>query len=469
MDSKVFRERSKIMEIKQDLDKVHLQYLFDNALDVAVLVDPSGNVCRVNSYFERLFALKEEEIIGKSIIDLAFPPHSRNRAKQAILELQKGEKIELSEVQCMRKDETTFPCRVVVFPILFNSKVASIYVVFYDLTQKNEREKQLLYASAVVKESPVVFFRLKADEGWPIIYASENVSRWGYTSELLVRNENSYLGIIYEEDREKIIRQVRFYEEAGREEYELEYRILTGKGDIIWVNEMASVLRDDYGRALYYQCAVKNVTTRKEAEIALSLNYHKMSRAWDQTIEVMAITTEMKDPFAVGHQKRVASLSCAIAVKLGLKKEEVHNLEKAALVHDIGRVEIPSELLSKPGPLTDAEFELVQTHSEIGFAILSRIDLPWPLAEIVHQHHERIDGSGYPRGLKGDKILLPAKIISVADIVEAMTSHRPYRPALGIDATLDEIEKLKGVALDETVVDSCVKLFRENEFSFIDE
>jgi putative nucleotidyltransferase with HDIG domain len=162
----------------------------------------------------------------------------------------------------------------------------------------------------------------------------------------------------------------------------------------------------------------------------------------------------------------VAELACAIAGELGLPKDQVEGIQVAALLHDIGKVTVPSEILTKPGELSPMEFELIKTHAAVGADILEGIDFSWPVAKIVRQHHERLDGSGYPQGLKDDEILLEARIIGVADVVEAMASHRPYRPARGITKALKEIKKNKDVLYDPQVVEACVKLFEEGRFKF---
>ena len=172
------------------------------------------------------------------------------------------------------------------------------------------------------------------------------------------------------------------------------------------------------------------------------------------TIEALARTTEMRDPYTSGHQQRVSQLACAIAEKMGLSEKTVAGVRVSGLLHDVGKVSIPAEILSKPGKLTPIEFSLVKEHVRIGFDILKGIVFPWPVAEIVLQHHERLDGSGYPNGLKGDAIRLGARILAVADVVEAMASYRPYRPALGIDAALAEIRDHQGKLYDASVVGS---------------
>lgn len=149
-----------------------------------------------------------------------------------------------------------------------------------------------------------------------------------------------------------------------------------------------------------------------------------------------------------------------------MKSEQIEGIRMGAIIHDIGKIQLPAEILSKPGKLTEAEFELIKSHPEIGFKILQDVKFPWPVADIAYQHHERIDGSGYPRGLKGDEICLEARVVAVADVVEAMSSHRPYRPSLGIEMAIDEITKYRGTRYDPTCVDACVKLLAEDCFSF---
>lgn len=184
------------------------------------------------------------------------------------------------------------------------------------------------------------------------------------------------------------------------------------------------------------------------------------------TIHALATTVEMRDPYTAGHQRRVTELACAIAEEMGLSKDQIKGIHVAGLLHDIGKIAIPAEILTKPTKLTKLEFELITTHSQVSHDILKGIEFAWPVADIVVQHHERMDGSGYPNGLEGDEILREARIIAVADTVEAMASHRPYRPALGIDKALDEISNNKGVKYDPEVVDACLRLFAEGGFEF---
>jgi HD-GYP domain-containing protein (c-di-GMP phosphodiesterase class II) len=202
--------------------------------------------------------------------------------------------------------------------------------------------------------------------------------------------------------------------------------------------------------------------------MADSYQHHEeiLRRSLEDSIQALSGTEAMRDPYMAGHQKRVAELAVAIAGELGLPKDEIRGIELAASVHDLGKMQVPAAILSKQGKLADAEFALFKTHAQAGYDILKDIVFPWPIATMVWQHHERLDGSGYPQGLKGAQILLGARIIAVANVVEDMASDKPYRPALGIDAALAKMETGRGTAFDPEVVDACLKLFREGRFTF---
>jgi len=180
----------------------------------------------------------------------------------------------------------------------------------------------------------------------------------------------------------------------------------------------------------------------------------------------MSRIVEVKDPYTAGHQRRVCQLAISIAQEMKLSENKIEGVRIASLIHDIGKIGLPTEILSKPGKLTDIEFSLIKDHSKVGYDIIKSIDFSYPIAIVVLQHHERLDGSGYPNNLKGDEVIPEAKIIGVADVVEAMSSFRSYRPALGIDAALEEITQNKGILYDSEVVDACPMLFKEKEFKF---
>lgn len=209
---------------------------------------------------------------------------------------------------------------------------------------------------------------------------------------------------------------------------------------------------------------VADITEKKKAEKELKQGLQKLQRTLEGTVLALAIVAEKRDPYTAGHQQRVAELACAIAKEMGLHKDQIDGIRVAGTLHDIGKVSVPAEILSKPSRLTEMEFGMIKNHPQDGFDILKTIEFPWPIAQIALQHHERMDGTGYPAGLSGEDILLEARIISVADVVEAMASHRPYRPSRGIDKALEEISENKGTLYDPAVVDACLKLFNEKRY-----
>ena len=208
------------------------------------------------------------------------------------------------------------------------------------------------------------------------------------------------------------------------------------------------------------------VAAKKMALAALTAS-QELQESFEESIKAIANTVESRDEYTAGHMRRVGQLAPAIARELGLSEETIHGIELASTIHDVGKISIPVEILTKPAKLSKVEYLLIQTHTEAGYDIIKKIKFPWPIALLILQHHERMDGSGYPQGLKGEEILLGARIIAVADVIEAMVSRRPYRSELGIDAALAEIRQGRGTLYDPTVVDACVRLFEEKRFSFV--
>jgi len=265
-----------------------------------------------------------------------------------------------------------------------------------------------------------------------------------------------------EESLSKIARSA-----SGEYWQSLEISILRKDGDIriaLW--NSANILDRDGTTLVATIAQGQDITDRKQAEEGLAASYEKLRRALSGTVQALSATVETRDPYTCGHQRRVVHLAGAISQEMKLSQEQVEGMQALGLLHDIGKVAVPAEILSKPGKLSEMEFNLIKAHPQAGYDILKDIEFPWPIALAVLQHHERLDGSGYPQGLTGPDILLEARILAVADVVEAMASHRPYRPALGIDQALEEISQNRGVLYDPEVVDVCVKLFTEKTFQF---
>ncbi|WP_372523500.1 PAS domain S-box protein [Sulfuricaulis sp.] len=251
---------------------------------------------------------------------------------------------------------------------------------------------------------------------------------------------------------------------SGEEESQL-LAYLCRRRDGSTVDVGAHINRAKHGGQPAVIGVVQDISDKKRAEARIQDYIQKLERGMLGTIKAVSVMSELRDPYTYGHEQRVGDLSGAIAAEMGLDAQVVKGLQIAGYVHDIGKIVVPAEILAKPTKLTKAEFELIKSHPEQGYEVLKDIDFPWPVAQVALQHHERLDGSGYPQGLKGDQILLEARILAVADVVEAMAAHRPYRASLGIDAALEEVRKYRGVKYDSAAVDACVRLFHERSYA----
>ncbi len=244
-----------------------------------------------------------------------------------------------------------------------------------------------------------------------------------------------------------------------------EWRGVRKDGSIIYLEVYAKALKMG-GKIVGTRSYLWDITERKRVENELQQTLKKLRKAMGSIINVVASTVEVRDPYTAGHQQRVADLARMIAAEMKLKKQIIDGIRMAGAIHDIGKIALPAEVLSKPSALSEVEFELIKSHPKVGYEILKNVEFPWPVAKIVLQHHERLNGSGYPLELSGKEIIIEARILAVADVVEAMTNHRPYRPALGIEVALKEIEKNKDILYDPKVVDACIKVFKEKGFKF---
>jgi HD-GYP domain-containing protein (c-di-GMP phosphodiesterase class II) len=277
---------------------------------------------------------------------------------------------------------------------------------------------------------------------------TEQAFMWGRIHLRSLRILGEQLVLVLVEDltpeKRRLILQNRHEKELEKTRRELEYRVREATLELSRVNEG---LR-------------KEIAYRRRAQQELKESLVKFKKTLDGTITALASLAEKRDPYTAGHQLRVARLACAIAKRMGLAADRVKGIGIAASMHDIGKICVPAELLSKPGRISEHEYGIIKAHPEVGYDILKVIDFPWPLAEIALQHHERIDGTGYPRGLEGREMLLESRIIAVADVVEAISSHRPYRPSLGLKHAVREIVDNRGILYDTDVVNSCLAIFQ---------
>lgn len=314
-------------------------------------------------------------------------------------------------------------------------------------------------------------FRLLAEKANDLIYRYElypeegfsyvspaSVRITGYTPDNFYKDPDLITRIVHSEDRDRLLNITNYYITHSEQRETLTMRWVRKDGKVVWIEQQNVRIFDDNEKLIALEGIARDVTERHEAA-------ERIREAFYSIITVVSDILTARDPYIEYHHRNVSRLSSKIAEKIGLDDTRIEAVKVAGLLHDIGKIAIPAEILSKPGKLNDKEFSLIQQHSIVGYNILRNTRLPWPVAEIIHQHHERLDGSGYPGKLKGNEICVEARIIAVADVVEAMTSHRPYRPAHRMETALEEIRGKSGTAFDSRIVEVCIGLI-ENGFDF---
>jgi PAS domain S-box-containing protein len=298
----------------------------------------------------------------------------------------------------------------------------------------------------------------EVDLGGKITFCTNTFARiLGYTQKELVGM--NYLNFMDNFAAKEVFRVFNSVFHSGKPSKTGAYELIRKDGQRIVCDVSVTLILDDEGKPRGFRGILRDITEHRHTQ-ELQERFNLMRRMLGQTIHALSIAFELRDPFTAGHHRRVSDLSRSIATQLKLSRDAIDGIRISGSIHDIGKISIPSEILNKPGKLSNIEFMMVKTHPEIGYNILKNIDFPWPVAQTVHQHHERIDGSGYPQGLTGNEIIMEARIMAVADVVEAMASHRPYRRAIGITEALNEVETNKGILYDRDVADACLDLFR---------
>jgi PAS domain S-box-containing protein len=324
--------------------------------------------------------------------------------------------------------------------------------------------RALQVTANVVEASPAVLFRWRNAPDWPVLFVTDNVTNWGYSAAGLKSGRVLFSQLVHPDDLQRVGEEVTGYLAAKAEHYAQEYRIITADQRVRWVSDQTSVSYDAAGEPEFLQGVLTDTTDKKESERTIQDYVERLEKAFLGTTLAVSQLVELRDPYTAGHEKRVGELAAAIAAELGYDEHMQNGLRAAGALHDVGKIMVPVEILSKPGKLTANEFDLIRMHPDEGYKVLKEVPFPWPIADVARQHHERLDGSGYPQGLKGEQICLEARIIAVADVVESMSSHRPYRAARGIGQGLAEIEAGSGSLFDARVVAACLCLFREKGF-----
>lgn len=409
-----------------------------------------GRYIDVNHSALALLGYTREEMIGHSVKELSVWANPEDRDRY-VPKLAKDRSIRNENIRIKTKSgeirEVLWSCEIVE---LNNEDVMLSFL--YDITDRKLAEEKYRNLFENVQEG----IGLTTPEG-KFIMANQSMALmlgYDFPREVIdsIKDINSQLYV----DPEERVKMIEALEEQG---FVKNYEVRYYKKDrsIIWVSISLRAVRDSRGKVLYYEGIMTDITERKK-------NIESLRNALEGTVHALASIVETRDPYTAGHQQRVSELARAIAAEMGLPHDRVEGLRVAATIHDIGKIAVPAEMLTKPTKLTKIEFTIIQTHVQAGFDILKDVEFPWPVARMVVEHHERINGTGYPNALTGDNILQESKILAVADVVEAMASHRPYRPSLGVEPALQEIEKNKGILYDTEAADACLRLFREKGF-----
>jgi len=310
----------------------------------------------------------------------------------------------------------------------------------------------------VDRKGQIVFANKRADEIFCL--PKNEITQRGYNAS--ERHITNFDGNPFPEERLPFTQVMN----TGNPIYGIRHAIELSGRQRVFLSINGAPIFDKQGHISEVVLTIDDITEYRQAEEKIQQGIKQLEKSLGDTIKAMSMIVETRDPYTAGHQVKVARLAAAIAKKMSLLEERIRGIQMAGVIHDIGKIQIPADILSRPGKLSSLEMQWIRTHAQGGYDIMKDVEFPWPIARIILEHHERMDGSGYPNGKSNNDILLEARIIAVADVVEAMASHRPYRPSLGIDAALEEIEKNKGVLYDSAAVDACLKLFREEGFQF---
>jgi PAS domain S-box-containing protein/putative nucleotidyltransferase with HDIG domain len=440
--------------------------IFEDAPDAIYLNDLKGYFVYGNKMAEKLTGYPREELIGKSFLKLGLLPlHQIPKAASLLAKNALGKPTGPDEFVLKRKAAGNVWVEISTYPVKIRGKILVLGIarnitdrkLLEEALKKHETKYRELFECA----NDAIF--LLDSEGKHTLVNKKAADMLGYPIEELIGLP--YKDIIAPSEYKNAQNKIKsILEEEPSSLHERTFCKKDGTEFPVEIN--LSTIQDAEGKPLYVQRIVRDITERKRAENELRQTANKLRQALGSIIQALASTVERRDPYTAGHQSRTADLARAIAIEMALAEDHIEGVYMAGVIHDIGKISIPAEILSKPSKLNELEFSLVKDHAKIGFEILREIEFPWPIAQIVFQHHERINGSGYPQGLAGEDILLEARILGVADVVEAMASHRPYRPAHGLEKALEEILINKGILYDPEVADACLRIFAQRKFSF---
>ena len=454
------------------------RHLFESTLDGMEVIDAeTGKIALANQAVARMFGFDSpEELIGLNPLEY-IPVEDRERVAGMMAEHMFGKDLhQVMELRALTKDGREIWISAIGVRTEYQGRLAGI-VSMNDVTGRKQAEEALQESERR--------YRLLAENSSDVIWTMDMELRPTYVSpsithmlghsvdEAMARKVEQSLTPASLEIALKALSEGLSIADTNTEDLcrsrTMELEMIRKNGSTIWTEVEASFLRNSDGQPSGIMVMARDITERKQAEEQLHQSFYNLEKTLEGTIQAITLMVETRDRYTAGHQQRVTELACTIAREMGLSSKQIQTIRIAGLLHDLGKIFIPTEILSKPGRLTDIELAIIKTHPKAGYDILKNIDFPWPIADIVVQHHERMNGSGYPSGLQGEEITLEARILAVSDIIEAMASHRPYRPSLGLDRALKEVIDNKGVLYDSDVVDACLKVFVEKRFKLGEE
>jgi len=440
------------------------QFMIDHYSDESFWVDRQGNFVNVNETVCRKLGYTRDEMLGMAVFDID-PVFPRQSWSEHWEKLKEQGSIHMESFHKTRSGKI-FPVDISMNYICFGNMEYN-FAFAVDITQRKQAESVL--DKVEMKYQKLVDSVAALPWAYDILH-DRFTFLGGQIKTMLgippdtISSMKDWVRLIHPADRRRTT-QFAIENTKKGSHYEVEHRMKLADGSWTWVRNVISVEMGQHG-AVSLSGFMFDITHTKQTQEALEKSREQLKTSLTDTVIAISRAVGARDPYTEGHQQRVAQLSCAIAEKMGLDKQQIEGLKMGASIHDIGKINLPAEILSKPTKLTDIEYALIKNHAQVGYDILKDITFPWPVADIIHQHHERLDGSGYPQGLKGDEICLEARIVAVADTVEAMASHRPYRAGLGMDEALQKIETHRGLWFDPAAVDACLTLFREKKFTF---
>ena len=457
-----YRQEVRRLRDSEELLRVLLEYV----PEAYYLSDLKGTFVDGNRVIEQLTGYERKELIGKSFSKMRlFSPAQIPKVASLLAKNALGQPAGPEEFTLTRKDGSKVSLEIRTFPVKVKGRNLVLGIA-RDVSRRRRVEEKLRASEEKYRNlaENIADVLIRIDLKGKINYVSksfESVSRYS-REEVEGKNIKDFLT---GESYKRALERMRKWMAGEREQLPYEVEVKGKDGRIIPVEIYSSPIIED-GKLKAIQVTARDITARRRMEEELRTGLEKFQRSLKGTIFALASLIKVRDPYTASHQRRVTQLCLAIAKEMGLSEKIINGLELAAAVHDIGKIHVPAEILTKPDRLSKVEFAMIREHPKIGYDILKEIEFPWPVAKIVLQHHERMDGSGYPNGLLGKDIMLEARILAVADVVEAMSSHRPYRAAKDIKTTLEEISRNRGLLYDPDVVDACLRLFIEKRFKF---